>query len=81
MVMDSDEPAEMTSALGQGRVLSDTDPVHMAEMYTPVAARPTCHPDKLKLVLVGAVCDLTSARQRRTVCPGAYPVVNTTSTQ
>src|SRR5512132_6026 len=57
MVMDSDEPAEMTSALGQDRVLSDTDPVHMAEMYTPVAARPTCRPDKLKLVLVGAVYD------------------------
>jgi hypothetical protein len=81
MVLDSDEPAEMTSALGQGRVLSDTDPVHMAEMYTPVAARPTCHPDKLKLVLVGLSTSVTSARQRRTVCPGAYPVANTTSTQ
>src|SRR4029453_4220531 len=34
MVLDGDEPAEMTSALRQGRVLSDTDPVHMAEMYT-----------------------------------------------
>lgn len=57
MVLDWDEPAEMTSALRPGSRTQGYRPsAHGGNVHT-VAARPTCHPDKLKLVLVGTVYD------------------------
>jgi hypothetical protein len=47
----------MTSALSQGRVLSDTDPVHMAEMYTARRRAADLPPGHTGIMPVGAVYD------------------------